>query len=216
MMLRSALVGLALLATAPAFAGHRETSTITTFGPTIEAGKWQFRYSTGMPRSPSPAIGGGFEFIFPGMANEVDYLTTPVRMAAKVRARITLSVDTSSGEPVFWAHNDAGGYCQPGFVRIMLQKYKDDMRNADGRWWASVAFQIASPAMVMMEIPITDLSKWSNVYGQFASTRPDKFKSTMSNLGNVGVTFGGCNNFGHGVNTTGGVAKMTVTEFIVE
>ena len=201
-----------------AAANHRQSVPIPrpspTSSPTLDPSKWNIRYSINMPSHPSAAPGGGFMLTFP-VNGEIDYLTTSVRMKASVRARITLRVDVVNGVPTFLAHNDAGGYCTPAYVRIMLQKRNDDMRQADGRFWTSVAYQLA-PGSSTMDIPLTDKSLWSNVYGQYATTRPSGFARLLADLGNVGVTFGGCGNYGHGVKTKDGTARLTVTEFIVQ
>lgn len=189
----------------------------TYSGTTVDASKWEILYSKNMPARPSPAAGGGFYFDFPQSPGEIDYLMTKVRIPAPKRAFVSLQIDVT-GAPVFQGHRDKPeGYCTGDTVacRFMLEKRGDRHTAQDGRFWCQTPI-VLRPGAVTLEVPLTDLSRWSNVNGKLASERQAGFAALLKDIGMVGLTFGGCGNFGHGANIKGGTARMTIRQFIVE
>lgn len=184
--------------------------------PSLDASKWEFRYGNNFAGRPQAVAGGGFTFVFPASPAEIHYLTTDVTMKASVHASITLEIEAVSGSPEFRAHNNNPTPCdRPAFVRIMLEQRGDEkLTNEFGRWWAQLGYEL-KPGTVTMDVPL-DLGAWSSVYGKYGVDAPGQFRAAMANLGKVGVTFGGCGNYGHGASTVNGSARMTVTAFSVQ
>lgn len=174
---------------------------------------WDIRYSKAMAAHPKSAP-GGFAFTFPSPPGEIDYLTTRFRGRASSLVRIVFKVETISGAPKFQGHNDAGGYCDGATCRVMLQRRNDDLTKEHFRWWSRKGYDLA-PGSAVLETSLADLTMWTNVFGHSAADYPAKFAACLADLANVGITHGGCGNYGHGCNTVNGTAKMTVTEFTI-
>src|ERR1043165_214294 len=154
----------------------------------MNAADWDFRNDTGAHGHPD----AGPSFIWSG---EVDYLTTDVSIAATDRAKATVKIE-GAGNFV------AADGCTPAAFGIMLEVRNDDLRQEDGRWWARLQRPPLGNATYDFDVPITDLTQWSNVQGHVAMDRPDQFNAAMANIGAVGLTFGACS-FGHGVTGSG-------------
>jgi hypothetical protein len=176
----------------------------------VAASAWDFRYGTGISGHPTQEA-AGFSFLFP-TSGDVDYLTTNVSINAGSHVHCVAKVEAVSGSPMFVA-SDGGS---PATFGVILEVRGDDMVSEDGRWWARVnRGALWAPGNYTFDVPLTDLSRWSNVQGRIASDRPAQFRDAIANLGAVGLTFGAIS-FGHGVSVSGGTAKMTVTEFSVQ
>jgi hypothetical protein len=65
---------------------------------------------------------------------------------------------------------------------------------------------------VTIEVPLT-ADKWVDVLNH--SNAVD-FDLTLKELGWVGITFGGCNFFGHGMNMYSGSSTITVLDYHIE
>lgn len=180
-------------------------------GPAVvsmAATDWDFRDPTGAHGHPEQAT-SGVTFAFVG---EVDMLTTDVSIAAKDRVHALVRIDA----PPTTTFRASEGTCPPTF-RIFLEVRFDNLTangGEDGRWWARLQGQPVTPGTSVTDVSLTDLSQWSNVQGHIASDRPAEFKATITKLGAVGITFGGCA-FAHGV-IPSGEARVTISEFSVQ
>lgn len=181
--------------------------------------RWQFRFGTVAPRlTAEPA--GGFSFEAPQAPGEIDYLTTPVGLAAKRRVRVRIKVTRIAGLPVWHAHDDGHGTTK-AMATIMVERRNDDVEQQDGRWWCEGARMALDQfgTVVVGEALFSELHKWRNVGGIYAGGTPDarpaEFAACLANLGHVGVTLGGTS-FGHGANVTDGRAKVAVLEYSID
>ena len=216
------ILGLLLLAAC----NDNESSSAPTPRSTVvpmNAQAWSILYSPGMPRHPTPKIGGGWYFDFPTDPNSVHYVLAAVNMAASSYVNASIVVTTTE-TPVFVYNRQPDSTCvYPAHVRFLLQEKGDDLSGTNGkqyfRWWSNrVAYQLASgPAN--LRAPLTDLSQWTSVFGEKANASAAAaagFKQAMANLGNVGFSFGGGCFYGHGVRVSGGGAKFAVTSYAVK
>ena len=208
-MTRIAIILAALLLAACGGSGGTRAPGGT--GPvTIDAAKWDFRYGKNTPKHPD-SVPGGFAFDFPGTDGEIDYLMTDTDVKPDTVVRVRYRIETT-GNPVFVPEGCTDG----GIVVMMIQRKNDNLTASeeDKRFWAGATKLEAGDHVI--EASLTDLTRWSQVFGKKASDRTDGWNATISNLGAVGLTFGGCGHFGHGVHVEGGTARMTVMEFTVE
>jgi hypothetical protein len=121
-----------------------------------------------------------------------------VNMAAFSSVDAGISV-TTIGTPEFIYNLQPDNSCvYPAHVRFLLQQRGDDLSGSNGkqyfRWWSNgVAYKLA-PGAAEPSASVTDLSQWTSVFGEKANASAAAtagFKQAMSNLGNVGFTFGG-------------------------
>jgi len=209
-MIRAAIVAAALfLAACNGGGSPRAPGGV---GPvTLDARNWDFRYGTNTPKHPE-TVTAGFAFDFPGTDGEIDYLMTDTDVKPDTVVRVRYRIDVT-GEPIFVPNGCESG----GRVSILLQRKNDNLtaKEEDKRFWGTTRLELAR-GEYLIEIPMTDLTKWTQVFGKKAADRLDGWKATINNLGAVGLTFGGCGHAGHGVHVEGGTARMTVAEFTVE
>ena len=121
---------------------------------------------------------------------------------------MTFQISTT-GAPTFQYVMQSDNTCATtATVRLFLQRRNDDLTEEFYRWWSNpTVYDLqATPGDVTLTVPITP-DQWSSVYGKFGSqdaTTLAGFQDALSNLGHVGMTFGGGCFFGHGVNGSGG------------
>ena len=110
---------------------------------------------------------------------------------------------TTTGTPMFVYNLRPDNTCvYPAHVRFLLQEKGGDLSGRNGkqyfRWWSnSVAHQL-TPDQANLRASLTDLSQWTSVLGKKAngSAATTSFKQAVTNLGNVGFSFGGACFFG--------------------
>jgi len=137
---------------------------------------------------------------------DVHYITSPINARLNgTSLRFTYRIDTT-GEPKFIA-NDGGS---PSMVRLYLQRIGDTMTAAEPnkRWWSLGTPLEAGERTV--EVPLTS-NLWTGVFGQHSETG---FKDTISNLQNIGFTFGAMS-AGHGVVVKDGTVRFTLLRYEV-
>jgi len=128
-----------------------------------------------------------------------------------------LDVEHTVDHPIFHAKSQGGRCSGPAAVRVMVQVRGDDLRQQDGRWWAGNFFYGLNERRGEMRLVIPLAPEhWSNVLGHSAVTRISQFRSAVERVGNVGLTFGGCSHFGHGVWVSGGEARMFIRDFSIQ
>ena len=188
----------------------------------MDARAWSILYSPGMPSHPTAQTAGGWYFDFPTAPNSVHYVLATVNMSASTSVDASISVSTT-GAPVFVYNLEPDNNCAyPANVRFLLQEKGDDLSGRNGkeyfRWWSrTVSYQLA-PGTVNLKALLTDLSQWMSVFGEKASesaAATDGFKQAITNLENVGFSFGGGCFFGHGVRMNGGGARFAVSNYAV-
>jgi hypothetical protein len=103
----------------------------------------------------------------------------------------------------------------PATVHVFFEQKGDDLINPDGRWWAGPSvYNLGSQdnATLTIFVPFTP-DYWSNVYGKKGA---EPFYTALGNIGWIGVTCGGQDFWGHGVELVGGRAKYVLLDFQVD
>lgn len=144
--------------------------------------------------------------------------TIPLNLTGKHWLSMTFQIDTT-GSPVFNYKLESSNTCVfPAHVRPWLARKDWAKRDRNGtyRWWSQVAAPLQG-GLVTITVNLTDLSKWSGVNGQLASTNPTAFTSALANISDIGMTFGGGCFFGHGVNILlgTGTARFTLLSYSI-
>ena len=193
---------------------------------------WSIQYSPGMPSRPIAAGHGAWYFDFPTDPNypacvsnpdayceSVNYVTNSYSGAATHQVSMTFQISTT-GAPTFQYVMQSDNTCATtATVRLFLQRRNDDLTEEFYRWWSNpTVYDLqATPGDVTLTVPIT-ADQWSSVYGKFGSqdaTTLAGFQDALSNLGHVGMTFGGGCFFGHGVNVSGGTARFALVSYTI-
>jgi hypothetical protein len=99
-------------------------------------------------------------------------------------------------------------------VRLLLQQRGDTLTAQEPykRWW-SVPYVELREGEFTLTVPLSP-DRWTSVFGQGGAEVPNEFNAAISQLANVGFTFGGTF-AGHGVFVTGGNARFVLKEFSV-
>ena len=121
----------------------------------------------------------------------------------------------TTGAPTFNYMMEPGSTCATSAtVRLFLERKNDDLSEELYRWWAnSTIYDLQTTSEnVTMTVPLTP-NQWSSVYGKpgnLNGTTRAGFQDLLTNLGHVGMTFGGRCFAGHGVNVSGGTARFAL------
>lgn len=180
---------------------------------------WDIHYSPGMPAHPSPAADGAWFFDFPVDPGSVHYVSVPYNQSVQHKS-VSLTFRVTTSEAPFYNSLDTGCNNTPAHVRLYLQRRDDDMQSDGYRWWSNPAsYELGTNdnQVITIEVSLT-ADKWSGLYGEFGHSSAQArqwFQATLSNLGRIGMTFGGGCSFGHGVNVSGGSARFTLIRFEV-
>jgi hypothetical protein len=179
--------------------------------------------------------GSSLEFAFPVIANfdpgtdqgSINYLRTNFTnnlsggscnyqgsIVAAYCLTMTFQIVTT-GAPVFnWdleSGNNCTSNCNPGTVRFLLEHAGDQCLCTDGyRWWFDTGIPLAQGTYTYTA-PFNYL-QWTGVYGEIDQAT---FYATLTNMGQIGVTFGGGYFYGHGLSVSGGTAEMVITSFAI-
>lgn len=191
----------------------------------LDPQQWYILYSGGMPAHPSADPEGAWSFEFPmapdptcqaAPCGHLNYVETPFNNTGDPES-ITVSFEVQSDNAVWTAFSDN----LPATCRIMIETEGDDLRSADGRFWADgvgVPLQIdpfnlgTQPVQyASFTIPLVPAS-WTNVFGQ---VDPQGFADLLTNWGWTGITFGGQDAAGHGNAVVSGSAKFILLDYKV-
>jgi serine/threonine protein phosphatase 1 len=99
-------------------------------------------------------------------------------------------------------------------VRLFLQQRGDTLTAQEPykRWW-SVTYVELHQGEFTLSASLSP-EEWTSVFGQGGAEVPNEFNAAISQLANVGFTFGGTF-AGHGVYVTGGNARFILKEYSV-
>ena len=165
---------------------------------------WTIAYSPGMP-SRMPMRDGHYYFDFPN-ANGVHYV---YKKAPSVSVGQTVTmVFTIEGGGNFVPTEGAAS----ARVRLFMQERGDTLTAAEQykRWWSTAFVELKPGTFTLTAIVAPEL--WSSVFGKNGSRVPGEFKNAISDLANIGFTFGGTF-AGHGVYVTSGSVRFILKEF---
>lgn len=182
--------------------------------PSMNPVAWTFEHSVGI--TPHPIThGSGWRFVFPTGTNDVDYLTTPVGSFQGGRSIIIAGKIAANPSVRFVGSDQDGGTAAPAF-RLYIQAQGDQcLCNDFGRWWSSPQKVDLKSGKFRMVVALRP-GAWQSVFGHKGDSSPAArvgFAKALANPARVGMTFGCCNNFGHGVRTRNGYATMVVTQY---
>ena len=172
---------------------------------------WYIFYSKGMLLHPSADPSGAWSFEFPGGDGHVNYVQTPFNTTTTAH-NVKVIFRVESNIPQYQVIDSTGILLAT--VHLFFEQQNDDLRDPNGRWWATASkYDLGSQdnTMITFVIPLTS-DRWTNVYGQ---SDPQSFYAALANVGWIGVTFGGQYFFGHGVAVSGGVAKYILVDLNV-
>ena len=193
--------------------------------PSLQADKWDIRYSPGMAEHPRQEE-TGWRFSFPRYDGalpcedhlgpacpSVHYVTT--RAGGPLRGQsITMTIEIS-GAATFRYRLERSNTCNtPATVRLLIQRRNDDLTKEFYRWWSNPKALALRPGEQTVTVPKTP-DQWSSVFGKKGEVAREDFSLALEDAENIGMTFGGGCFFGHGVNVTGGQATFAVTEFSI-
>ncbi len=175
---------------------------------------WYILYGKNMPDHPLPSSTGAWSITLPATPGSIKYVQTPYFSSSlPTEVSITFQINSSSGA-VYNGEVDPAAV-DPATFHLFLERHGDDFRHEYYRWWAcSNGYVLGSKdnSVITFEVPLT-ADKWTSVYGHHNSA---EFANTLKNLAWVGMTFGGENFLGHGVNMLGGSATFTLVDFRVK
>lgn len=172
---------------------------------------WYIFHSDTMPSHPSPDPGGAWSFAFPA-SGHVGYVQTPFNATAMLHT-VSVTFRVESDRPQFRIIDPSDHL--PATVHLFFEIQNDNGADANGRWWATESgYDLGSQdnSTIRFVVPLTP-DQWSNVEGQYD---PTSFYNALSNIGWIGMTFGGQSFFGHGVGLRNGDAKYILIDLVVE
>jgi hypothetical protein len=205
-----------------------------SFGPPAShaAKGWSILYSPSMPSTPTAGGPGTWYFDFPTdpnypacvynpdtLCHSVNYVTNSYTESVSHNVSMTFQILTT-GAPTFNYMMETGNTCATSAtVRLFLERKNDDLSQEFYRWWANSAIYDLQPTSenVTMTVPLTP-DQWSSVYGKpgnLNATTLAGFHDALTNLGHVGMTFGGGCFAGHGVNVSGGSARFALISYSI-
>jgi len=187
-LMKALLIGLAALASITG--GKKDSANMPTNSATTSG--WSIRYSPGMPPSMSQNADGSYYVDLP-YQDGLHYVVQGTR-GNPTDKTITIKFELiGSGELLA---SDPGETC-PCSVSLYLQQQGDTLTAADEfkRWWShKIPLNPQGEASV-----VVSPENWIQVFGKRGSDFPQQFQAAMSNLANVGFTFGGRHFAGHGI-----------------
>jgi len=198
-MMRIAIGVLALLLTA---CNDEGSPTV----PAATLSYWKIAYS---PNMPAQMFGteGNWYFDFPNQ-NGVHYV---YKAAPTVRVGQTITMHfaiTGKGDFVPTEGTAAAR------VRLFLQQRGDTLTAQEPykRWWSVTYVELHEGEFTLTASLSPD--QWTSVFGQRGAQVPNEFSAAISQLANVGFTFGGTF-AGHGVYVTRGNARFILRQYSI-
>lgn len=173
---------------------------------------WYIFHSHDMPMHPIHAQDGAWALPFPSDDGHVNYVQTPFN-ATEVLHNVTIVFRMESDAPQYRVLDPTDH--PPATVHLFFEQKNDDLRDPNGRWWATWShYDLGSQdnTTIRFVIPLTP-DQWTNVHGERDA---QAFYASLANVGWIGITFGGQFFFGHGVALTGGNARYVLVELGVD
>ncbi len=175
-------------------------------------------YSTGMPNRPSPAD-QGWSFSFPtAPGSHVDYVETNIR-GPIVGSSISIIYQITGVSPVWTGHVRNGDGCDQNPVATWgpLIRTGNDLTWAPNRWWSNIRQVVQIEDTMVVTYPLKP-EFWITVNGttgDYSAVNQTAFSRTLRNATQIGLTFGGCNNYGHGVRLISGSAVFNLIDYTI-
>jgi hypothetical protein len=175
----------------------------------VQAGpSWTIAYSPSMPPKLAEQS-GNYAFDFPTSTDGIDYV---IKKAPAVQPGQTITM-------VFSLEGDGKLLATEGTasarVRLFMQRAGDTMTAGEPykRWWSKAYVELVSPGTFTLSTKI-EPSEWTSVFGVAGSSARTDFADCVTNLANLGFTFGGVF-AGHGVYVTDGAVRFVLKQYSV-
>jgi hypothetical protein len=163
--------------------------------------RWSILYSPGMPPSLSQNADGSYYVDLPHQ-DGLHYVVQGVQ-GNPTGKTITIKFELVGTAELL--ASDPGETC-PCSLSLYLQQQGDTLRAADEfkRWWShKIPLNAQGEALV-----VVSPENWTQVFGKKGTDFPQQFQAAMSNLANVGFTFGGTSFAGHGIYVKQGTGSV--------
>jgi hypothetical protein len=182
----------------------------------LTASKWTEGLSPSYIKFKNDSTGAlYFDFPTGGKSVNYSYAASPSKTISGT-LKVTFSIATTSGNPVFAPWPEAGNTCDvPANTRPFIFANKNDWSGEFSRWYATPDNVVIRPGSFTISVPLTG-DRWTSVYGKSGTQAPTQFASALKNVSSLGVTFGGGCFYAHGVIMSGGTAKWVLTKYVVE
>jgi hypothetical protein len=173
---------------------------------TPSASYWKIAYSPNMPASMSGTEGNWY-FDFPSQ-NGVHYI---YKLAPAIKAGQTITMHFAITGNANFVPTEGTATAR---VRLFLQQRGDTLTAQEPykRWWSVSHVELHEGEFTLTASLSPD--QWTSVFGQRGAEVPNEFNVVISQLANVGFTFGGTF-AGHGVYVTGGNARFILKQYSV-
>ncbi len=212
-----ALIAAVLMASLVASATLGATPKITSVGT------WKVSSGPNYTLTKAMSANGVVGFTFRSTpASYVDLLTTTKARSLlgdltgkTIQATFTVTASTNA----VFAYDLTDNPCTPGvaFVRPYFKSNLGGAFAVTNYWWANpihYTFVNGTTATKTLTVPI-NTANWSDWNGQLASTVPAEFAQAVTNVGEIGLSFGGGCFFANGVGLSAGSASFQLTSYSV-
>ncbi len=154
----------------------------------------------------------GLTLRVPTRPGTISTLATPSVPRDLTGVRFVVSLNARMSSPVWWYYDPCGA--DRPYVRLWIftGDWSDTPAGSDARWYSQDRWDLTTLTGTL-DVPTTDLARWSNVTGQRASDRPSAFASALTRVSHVGVVFGGDCFAAHGFGLTSGSADVAIGRF---
>jgi hypothetical protein len=210
----AALVMVALVASVAVAATPKITSV----------GTWKVALGPNYASTKSATTTGGAGVSFStDPASYVDLLTTTQDKSLlgdltgkSITATFTV---TASTEAVYAYDLSGGNTCTPA-VAFVRPYFKSNLKGAfavTNYWWANAThytFVDSATAMITVTVPVAT-GNWSDYIGEADSTVSGAFAQAITNVGQIGLSFGGGCFFANGVGLSAGSASFLLTSYSI-
>lgn len=191
--------------------------TAPSIAVSTQASDWSLLYGIGLPAHPAP-VGTGWQFTIPTNSGAVHYVTVPYTPAVPILGKtVTMTFEVHSATPGYNALIEPGEVGPPS-LHLFLQRAGDNFTGQGQyqyyRWWCEASQYLLGSRdnqIITVSCPLVSAS-WTSVYGK---TDPTDFAAALQNLQSVGLTFGGSDGWGHGVNLTSGTAQFQMLNYAI-
>lgn len=187
--------------------------------PPPPATSWHITQSS----QPPPVVSAdGFDFPLAANANTkwVSYFELPFTTDISRLTSISVTYTLTGDNPVFDHSTPNNVSTGPAAIYVMLHRAGDNMTGqgdyAYYRWFGPI---LKSPPVYPLELgthtitlPLNDLLSWASL----ADQQQEWFDLTRSNMGSIGVTFGGGDFYSHGICVTSGAAHFHLDGYSIQ
>jgi hypothetical protein len=192
---------------------HTDVAPQTTNAVSLSPEDWYFYYAQQLGANPEATTQGAWAFQLPSQPGLVAYLKTPFQTTT-LPTSVSVTFEVVSNEPQYNGAVDPSDTNPAHFHLFFERKDDESLTNPAYRWWCGQGgYQLGSNDnhTLTLTCPLT-YDHWTDVHG---ATDPALFADALQNVAWVGLTFGGNNFYGHGVNLTAGQAQFVMKNYEV-